>query len=326
MSYNCTRTLVKDFIFQRKHNLSDTQTMFISYLTLLPNWAIKMQDDFFVLLTSKIESDLKMGIKTIEATLTKLKKLGLIETKLVKIPFWDTDKNFRAIRLTEEGKKYNLSYLKPEELKIVEQAEASIKSYEDEIYELKKQLKKQIAKNKKEEKEKKDEEQEKIEAVKTFSRRALMPFLHQDILGLNGEVFMVNKITPVLDGVQIRLQHKEKFYFTYAAYQGSTTIDPENAEKLLTSRKNLYLEQSFREYFAKVLEFLHFIVMFKNQEYILQKIEEKENLQVYLKLELKNPDDETENIPKIVELTYNIYKTINFLRKNGFEDFSRKKE
>ena len=326
MSCNCTRTLVKDFIFQRKHNLSDTQTMFISYLTLLPNWAIRMQDDFFVLLTGKIESDLKMGIKTIEATLTKLKKLGLIETKLVKIPFWDTDKNFRAIRLTQEGKRYELAYLKPDELKIVEQAEASIKSYEDEIYELKKQLKEQIAKNTKEKKEKKSKEQEKLEAVKTFSRKALMPFLNQDILGPNGEIFMVNKITPVLDGVEIRLQHKEKFYFKNASYQGSTTIDPETAEKLLTSRRNLHLEKSFREYFAKVLEFLHFIVMFKNQEYILQKIEEKENLQVYLKLELKNPDDETENIPKIVELTYNVYKTINFLRENGFEDFSRKKE
>jgi hypothetical protein len=305
---NCTRTLVKDFIFQRKYNLSDTQTMFVSYLTLLPNWAMERGDGYFVLLTSKIENDLKWGIKTIEATLNVLKKLGLIETMLVKVPLWDTDKNFRAIRLTEKGQEYNLAYLKPRELKIVRDAEASSKSQEDEINELKKRLKEEIAKNSKEVKD--------TEIVKTFNRNILLPFLDKEILGNSGDVFLVNKIISALDGVKIRLQHRDQLSLTIATRGKSEVLDPKLAEKWLIERREAYLVKHFNDEFVKIVSFLHFIVLFKNKDYNFKGIEEAEDYKVLLKLELNDPTEESENTPRNVELKYDTYTALKFLRKN----------
>jgi hypothetical protein len=71
-------------------------------------------DGYFVILTSKIRNDLLLGEKTIEASITKLKKLGLIETTLVKVPEWTSNENFRGVKITELGKEYSLSHYKPE--------------------------------------------------------------------------------------------------------------------------------------------------------------------------------------------------------------------
>jgi len=114
----CTRTTVIDHLFRNKYKLTLTQTIILSYLLLLKNWA-NVVDGYFIITTNKIENDLKIGKKTIEASLTKLKKLGLVETKLLKVEEWNSNANFRALRITEKGKEYNLSYYKPKEHQLI---------------------------------------------------------------------------------------------------------------------------------------------------------------------------------------------------------------
>ena len=110
----CTRTTVIDHLFQRQYNLTYSETIIMAYLMLLHIWATNI-DDYYLALSSKMRDDLLLGIKTIEATFTKFKKLGLIEIKLAQNPYWKTTKKFRTIKVTEKGKKYNLSYHKQEE-------------------------------------------------------------------------------------------------------------------------------------------------------------------------------------------------------------------
>jgi len=76
-------------------------------------------DGYFILTTHKIEDDLILGTKTIEACFTQLKKLGLVETKLLKVDEWYSNANFRAVRITKLGKEYNLSHPKPKEHQLI---------------------------------------------------------------------------------------------------------------------------------------------------------------------------------------------------------------
>ena len=98
----------------------------MSYLVMISqSWKnIIVIDGYFVILTKKIKNDLLLGEKTIEASITKLKKLGLIETTLVKVPQWKSNENFRGVKITQLGKEYSLSHYKPqlkEEIKKLEE-------------------------------------------------------------------------------------------------------------------------------------------------------------------------------------------------------------
>ena len=108
-------TTVIDRKFRLAHGLTQTQTEVIAYLVMIvQSWkALIFVDEYFVILTSKIKNDLLLGEKTIEASITKLKQLGLIETQLVKVPEWSSNDNFRGVKITELGKTYSLSHYKP---------------------------------------------------------------------------------------------------------------------------------------------------------------------------------------------------------------------
>jgi len=108
-------TTVLDRKFRVTHGLTQTQTEVIAYLVMiLQSWKnLIFVDEYFVVLTSKIKNDLLLREKTIEASITKLKKLGLIETKLVKVPQWSSNENFRGVKITELGQTYSLSHYKP---------------------------------------------------------------------------------------------------------------------------------------------------------------------------------------------------------------------
>ena len=108
-------TTVIDRKFRITHGLTQTQTEVIAYLVMIvQSWkALMFVDEYFVILTSKIKNDLLLGEKTIEASITKLKQLGLIETQLVKVPKWSSNENFRGVKITELGKTYSLSHYKP---------------------------------------------------------------------------------------------------------------------------------------------------------------------------------------------------------------------
>ena len=114
-----TRTSVIDHLFKCKYNLTYSETIVMSYILLLSSWATKVEEDYYLLLSSKIEQDLPLGAKTIEATFTKLKKLELIETKLTTIKKWSLTQKYRSIRATNLGKEYNLRYHKPEEYQYI---------------------------------------------------------------------------------------------------------------------------------------------------------------------------------------------------------------
>ena len=108
-------TTVIDRKFRITHGLTQTQTEVIAYLVMIvQSWkALMFVDEYFVILTSKIKNDLLLREKTIEASISKLKKLGLIETQLVKVPDWSSNENFRGVKITELGKTYSLSHYKP---------------------------------------------------------------------------------------------------------------------------------------------------------------------------------------------------------------------
>ena len=108
-------TTVIDRKFRLAHGLTQTQTEVIAYLVMIvQSWkALIFVDEYFVILTSKLKNDLLLGEKTIEASITKLKQLGLIETQLVKVPDWSSNDNFRGVKITELGKTYSLSHYKP---------------------------------------------------------------------------------------------------------------------------------------------------------------------------------------------------------------------
>jgi DNA-binding MarR family transcriptional regulator len=108
----CTRTVVMDMLFLRKYKLSYSQMMVLYYLLLLKNWVTFSEDNHYVIMSTKIEKDLKLHPKTIEASITKLKKLELISIKRVKVKEWNSQKTYRAIGITSLGKEFNLSHYK----------------------------------------------------------------------------------------------------------------------------------------------------------------------------------------------------------------------
>ena len=108
----CTRTIVFDVLFMRKYSLSQTQVFVLYYLLMLKNWVKFREGDFYVILSKKIEDDLQIHPKTVEASITKLKQLQLIETKRVMVKEWNRHRTYRAIAITPLGKEYNLGYYK----------------------------------------------------------------------------------------------------------------------------------------------------------------------------------------------------------------------
>ena len=110
-----TRTAVIDLLFKEKYQLTQTQMLVMYYLLMLKNWVPFVDDGFYVILSSKIEQDLQLHPKTIEASISKLKKLNLIETKRCVVEEWNRYKTYRGIKITGLGKEYNLSYYKEEE-------------------------------------------------------------------------------------------------------------------------------------------------------------------------------------------------------------------
>ena len=117
-----------------------------------------------------------MHEKTIEASITKLKKLGLIETTLVKVPQWKSNENFRGVKITPLGKEYSLSHYKPElkeEMKKLREENEELK-FQNEIMRI-------------EEKEEKDLNQKAIEALNREAQK------DEEILLLKQELKEVKK-------------------------------------------------------------------------------------------------------------------------------------
>jgi len=123
-----TRVLSKDFLFQEKHALTDTQIDIMSYIFNAFTWAMKV-DGYIILTTKKFGSDLpQIGQKTLDASLLELKNKGLIKTKLIKIASWGNVR-VRGVEITVDGMEYNSSLYAPTH-------EAIMAVYQDRIDEL----------------------------------------------------------------------------------------------------------------------------------------------------------------------------------------------
>jgi len=129
----CTRTAVIDLLFKEKYKLTQTQMLVMYYLLMLKNWVKFIDDGFYVILSSKIERDLQLHPKTVEASLTKLKKLKLIETKRCVVEEWNRYKTYRGIKITELGKEYNLSHYKEEQYQYAVELEKKNKELQAQI-------------------------------------------------------------------------------------------------------------------------------------------------------------------------------------------------
>ena len=131
---NFTKTIVIDKAFRVKYKLTASETEIMAYLLMITqSWKeLIFVGEYFVILTSKIVKDLMIKTKTIDASISKFKKLGLIETKLVKVEQWESNKNFRGVQITPLGLEYNLSHFKPK----VHQEIADLR-YENENYRVK---------------------------------------------------------------------------------------------------------------------------------------------------------------------------------------------
>ena len=127
---NYLHTTIKDFDFMRKYKLTPSQTDIMSYLRNLTSWA-EYSNSYYLLTANKIRDDLQLKQKNIEASFTKLKKLGLIKTKMIPFEKWSKHKKYRGVKITELGMKYNLSFLKPKEKKIVVDLKAELKKSEE---------------------------------------------------------------------------------------------------------------------------------------------------------------------------------------------------
>jgi hypothetical protein len=122
-----TRTLVKDLLFQEKHSLSHTQTDLMAYLVNVTYWADSVEG-YHVIATSKIMSDLPcLGEKSFEALLKILKKLELIESKVVRVTHWRGKPYIRGIKLTQKGQEYNKHIILPTQDKKLRELEQEVK-------------------------------------------------------------------------------------------------------------------------------------------------------------------------------------------------------
>ena len=103
-----TRILVKDLLFQEKHELTDTQVDIMSYIFNSFTWAMKV-DGYMVLTSKKILGDLpQIGEKTLDATLRELANKGLISRSLVTVKSW-RNARVRGIKISSSGMEYNSS-------------------------------------------------------------------------------------------------------------------------------------------------------------------------------------------------------------------------
>jgi hypothetical protein len=125
--------LVKDFTFKEKFNLTDTQTDIMAYFVNLSSWAYTEGSGYYLALTNKIMNDLGLGLKTVEASILKLKKLNLISVKCILVKEWSTLIKHRYIAITSKGKSYDNTLYPSKDEKKVSDLKEEIKGLKEQI-------------------------------------------------------------------------------------------------------------------------------------------------------------------------------------------------
>ena len=287
-------TLVKDLEFQRKYNLTHTQTDVMAYLTNISNWAMNMGEGFYLLLHNKLEKDLGIGRKTQEATFTHLKKLGLIETKLVKVEKWDTNKLFRAVKLTDRGKEYDLTFYATPEIRELQEELKRLKREKEE-------LEKELEKNNREEKSK--NKKVVIPDISMLDKH----FQGKEILLQDNEknALVVFRVTCISnskgDKIRVSLFNEKDKINTYAFDKdenGNTIYDItyQQASEFLHITRDNFLKYIVQKEFPKIQKYIGSILYLNKQKdkYLIKDILLSGKNKISVKL--KSFDNEAEII------------------------------
>ena len=141
--------LVKDFTFKEKFNLTDTQTDIMAYFVNLSSWAYTEGSGYYLALTQKIMNDLGLGLKTVEASILKLKKLNLISVKCMQVKEWSTLIKHRYIAITSKGKTYENALYPSKDEKKFSDLEEQIKGLKEKLKALEEPKKVEVKKVKK---------------------------------------------------------------------------------------------------------------------------------------------------------------------------------
>ena len=152
--------LIKDFDFKEKFNLTDTQTDVMAYFVNLSSWAYTDGNGYYLALTSKIMNDLGLGLKTVEASILKLKKLNLISTRQMEVKEWLTGIKHRYVTITAKGRTYDNAYFPPKESQKLNDLESQNRELREKIktMEMAVLTEKELLKERNEAKENREEE------------------------------------------------------------------------------------------------------------------------------------------------------------------------
>ena len=135
-----TRVLVKDILFQEKYRLTHTQVDIMAYIINALTWAIKV-GAFFPLTTKKFHQDLpQISEKTLEESLRALKAMELIEVQMITVPEWGNS-YVRGISVLPKGVEYNASFYKADEQVIIKNLKEQMRTRDQELVELREELK-----------------------------------------------------------------------------------------------------------------------------------------------------------------------------------------
>jgi len=341
---NYTHTTILDFDFSRKYNLTPTQSYVMSYLRNIPSWATDIGDKFFLLTTNKINNDLQFNEKTVAGAITRLKKLGLIKTKMVEYSEWSDYKKFRAIKITDSGMKYSLNFARPKEDKIIvdlkkEIEDLKIKSnatdelirkLQDENMKLKDSLFKSREEIKKIS-QLPPQNQEKDEFSKSRGNNSLTQEVNKDFFLFKQRITkkFANSNLPICNAVE-GWHYKTEFVIN--SYNKLSIITPKGEYKQLANPKEidnfwqwLYKNQERigdvrgDEEWESLLFFIGFFVLMNKRKY---KIHNFQKASGGVKMQLKAQDGEIIKIvqPKTESEILNIEDCKKWLEKGAFRE------
>ncbi|CAA6827060.1 MAG: Unknown protein [uncultured Sulfurovum sp.] len=135
-----TRVLVKDILFQEKYKLTHTQVDIMAYIINALTWSTKV-GAFFPVTNKKFHEDLpQISEKTLEESLRVLKAMELIEVQMITVPKWN-NAYVRGIAVLPKGLEYNARYYQAKEQTVIDNLNEQVLTKDQEIRELKEQLK-----------------------------------------------------------------------------------------------------------------------------------------------------------------------------------------
>ncbi|CAA6826975.1 MAG: Unknown protein [uncultured Sulfurovum sp.] len=264
-----TRVLVKDILFQEKYRLTHTQVDIMAYIINALVWSTKV-GAFFPVTNKKFHEDLpQISEKTLEESLRVLKAMELIEVQMITVPKWN-NAYVRGIAVLPKGLEYNARYYQAKEQTVIDNLNEQMLTKDQEIRELKEQLKE-------------------LEATKTNTKIVEEAIEKDNDMNYNDLEFtsLVKTVTkefgatsqPICNGVK---GWKKEVQFYINSYNRLTILSPTGEVVQLKSPLEIsdfwkYLSKN-RHQIGKVIDFTKKLTVNElNNRYVKMNIVFKEN-------------------------------------------------